>query len=124
VGLVLNTVVAILGTTFIASVLPYKHTTLLGPELPFSIAIAGALGFAMQYARRKDSSSRWVWICPAVWFIVGVGWRNGFASQLSHTHQVAAWQYAFAVPLVRSVSFSLAAFAASVARSKHELHVD
>jgi hypothetical protein len=123
--LVLNTAIAIVGTAFIVSVVPYRHVGLLGPELPLSVVIAGALGVAMRYLRKSDNSSLWVWVCPAAWFVVGLFLRHHFAMQLPEAHREGAWQYAFAVPFVRCASFSLAAVAAgaTLPDTKRELNV-
>jgi uncharacterized membrane protein len=112
-NLALNTVIAFIATTIITAELPYRKadSSVFGPEALASVLVAALLGVVMQQLRKRDASTVWVWVCPAGWFLVGLLLRNTAFQAVPPGNRPVIWYYAFAVPMIRCISFSLGAFA-------------
>lgn len=123
-GVILNTVIALYGTTMIGIAFQFRHSVagLLWKEVVFSILVAAGLGCLMQYIPKHDNSATFVWICPAIWFALGLLLKGHlFAhAELPEFQKTIILFYMFTIPFVRGLAFSVGAFAAGAVFSKHD----
>jgi hypothetical protein len=128
VFLILQFVVALIGTAItehtLWRVIPaHSISAIVRKEVMLSVLCAASIGFSMRLAWRNDVA-KWVWVLPAMWFgfrIVFSGGSGGTWQQFSGSgcvngrHSLGCENFfVFTIPFVRGVSYSLAAWAASL----------
>ena len=126
--LVVNIVVAVIGTAILTTAIgqafhPHSLGAILWKEWSLSIGCAAVIGFGMWRTWRSDVA-HWTWVLPTLWFgvkfILAIG-QGHLLSQFSGGACVDGvrsigcinW-FAFSIPFVRSVFYSLGAYAASI----------
>ena len=128
--LVVNIIVAVIGTailtTAIGKALPvHSLDAILWKEWSLSIGCAAVIGFAM-WPTWRSRAAPWTWVLPTLWFgvkfVLAIG-RGPLLFQFSGEACVDGvrpggcinW-FVFSIPFVRSIFYSLGAYAASVFR--------
>ncbi len=121
-GVILNTIIADLGTTAFGSAFRFRHSVegMLWKELVISSLVAASLGYLIQQIRRLDNSATFVWVLPAIWFALGPLLREHFFVHVPEFQKTIFLFYLFTVPFIRCLAFSLGAFAARTVFSKHD----
>ena len=121
--LLVHTVVAMIGSAIaehaIWKMVPV-HSVLgvLWKECVFSIICATSIGFGMWRVLRTPAA-KWVWVLPAVWFAFGFLARHGDVwGGLFGQRSVLATPdtksfFAYTVPLVRAIFYSVGAYISS-----------
>jgi hypothetical protein len=126
--LVVNIVVAVIGTAILTTSIglafhPHSLDAVLWKEWSLSIGCATVIGFGM-WRTWRSHVAHWTWVIPTLWFGVGgilaIG-RGPLPFQLSGKACVDGirpigcinW-FVFSIPFVRSVFYSLGAYAASI----------
>src|SRR5580698_2961657 len=123
--LLLNVLVAVIGTaivdTGIRRAIP-SHTivAVLWKETALSLVCAALIGFGMWW-RWRSEAAKWTWIVPLVWFGFGavtVAGRGIFGPLfISSSSNFGAAEirsfFAFTIPLVRAVSYSVGVYISS-----------
>jgi hypothetical protein len=126
--LVVNIVVAVVGTAILTTAIGqafHAHSlgAILWKEWSLSIGCAAVIGFGM-WRTWQSRVAHWTWVVPALWFgarfIVAIG-HGPLLFQFSGEACVDGvrpigcinW-FVFSMPFVRSVFYSLGAFAASI----------
>src|SRR6266436_1835679 len=129
--LVVNIVVAVIGTAILTTTIgkafhAHSLSAILWKEWTLSIGCAAAIGFGM-WRTWRSHVAYWTWVLPTLWFgvkfILAIG-KGSLLFQFSGEACVEGvrpigcinW-FAFAIPFVRSVFYSLGAYAASVLHS-------
>jgi hypothetical protein len=127
--LVVNLVVAIIGTAImdtavgkVIPVPPHSIPAIIWREYILSIICAALIGFGM-WRTWRNSVAKWIWIAAAAWFLFGLlavgrgdvwGQLSGFGSKgVLIAPDVRAF-FAFTVPLVRALSYSVGAYVSSL----------
>jgi hypothetical protein len=126
--LVINTVVAVIGTAILTTAIgqafhPHSLGAILWKEWSLSIGCAGVIGFGM-WRTWRSRVAHWTWVLPALWFGVKFIFAIGQGPLLFKFSGEACvdgvrpvgcinW-FAFSIPFVRSVFYSLGAYAASI----------
>jgi hypothetical protein len=143
----LNLAIAVIGTAVIESdfwrLLRFRDpSVLILKEWFFSIVIAALFGFLM-YWKRPSETSKWIWILPTLWFGFGAivvggqrqsifspgtgAWANLSRESCKLDASSCRAFFAFTVPLIRAVAYSVAALIASrflrPQASPHELNI-
>jgi hypothetical protein len=124
----LNLLIAVIGTAIIESdfwphLRFHDRSIVIVKEYFFSIVIAALLGFLV-YWKWPNEASKWIWIAPTVWlgfgaitiagqqhsvFSTSTGlWPNLSGKQCAIDVSSCRAFFAYTVPLMRSVSYSLA----------------
>jgi hypothetical protein len=126
--LLVNIVVAVVGTGILDTAIGktfHAHSldAILWKEWGLSIACATVIGFGM-WGKWRSHVAYWTWVLPALWFgvrfVLAIG-RGPLLFQFSGEACVEGvrpigcinW-FVFAIPFIRSVSYSLGAYASSV----------
>ena len=123
--LVLNVLVAIIGTAIVDTALwklvpTHTVAAVLWKKVILSVLYAAAIGFGMWRTWRSEPA-KWTWAITALWFCVGAAafaghgiWGPLSADSLGNfgAPQMRTFS-AFTVPLIRGVSYSLGAFIGS-----------
>jgi hypothetical protein len=139
-ALILNTFVALIGTAVLETTVgkafrPHSLAAILWKEWSLSLLCAVLIGFGMWRTWRM-SASKWTWILPGVWFglrFVQVVFfvRGGIWSQFSGTdcengvHAFGCWNFfAFTIPFIRGVAYSIGAFVSSLVSPRSNLQTD
>lgn len=109
---------AILGTGFRRVIPPYTVSAIVRKEIFVSIVCAAFLGFFM-WRIWRSAAAKWVWILTALWFVFGylatAGSTNvwGRFPGLSSGNVLgvpdARTFFAFTIPLIRAISYSIGA---------------
>jgi hypothetical protein len=129
----------LLGAVLVPAIVESSVWNVLRARLPMAViweawcldlVVAAFIGF-MMYRMWRSATSKWVWVLPALWFALSAvpyAGRSHPSSVLSSTGGFWAHSlggscasqvmdcrdfFAFSVPLIRSVSYSLAAAFAS-----------
>ncbi len=128
--LLLNLLVALSGTAIIESgiwriVAAHSIPAVVWKEATLSTVVAGLIGF-FTWRTWHSTAAKWTWVFPAVWFTVGAiaVTGHGIWGHISEWGALdapgARSYFAFTVPLIRGVSYSLGAyFASCVLRPKN-----
>ena len=127
-GLVaVNLVVAVIGTAildtlFRRAIPPHSIAALIWKECVLSIVCAAFIGFGM-WRTWRNSAAKWTWVPASAWFALGllavarhgkvVGQLFGFGIWGPGAAEVRSF-FAFTVPLVRAVSYSVGAYVSSL----------
>ena len=126
--LVVNIIVAVIGTAILTTAIgqafhPHSLDAILWKEWSLSIGCAAVIGFGM-WRTWRSPVARWTWVLPTLWFgakfILAIG-RGPLLFQFSGEACVDGirpigcinW-FAFSIPFVRGVFYSLGAYAASI----------
>ncbi len=126
--LLINLVVAVIGTaildTAVRRVIP-SHTVsaIVWKEIILSIVCAAFIGFSM-WRTWRSSAAKWTWVPAALWFVFGYltiagnanvwGRLSGFSSGSVLSAPDVRTFFAFTVPLIRAISYSLGAYISSL----------
>jgi hypothetical protein len=126
--LIVNIVVAVIGTTILTTGIGeafHSHSmgAILWKEWALSISCAAAIGFGMWH-RWRNRVAYWTWVLPTIWFGVKFIFAIGHGPLLPQFSGEACVEdvrptgcinwFTFAIPFVRSVFYSLGAYAASI----------
>jgi hypothetical protein len=124
---VIHVIIAIIGTAVLDTTLrrtipPHSMTATLWKECILSIICAAGIGFSV-WRIWRNSAAKWTWILPTGWFAVGLlafagrgdvfGRLFGFNSQNFGASEIRSF-FAFTVPLIRAVFYSLGAYLSSL----------
>jgi hypothetical protein len=122
-SLVINLVVALLGTAILDTELRRAiptHTVaaIVWKEIILSIVCAAFIGFFMWRTWRNSAAKR-IWVLAALWFVLGYlaiarsanvwGRLSGFSSEGVLSAPDVRTFFAFTIPLIRAVSYSIGA---------------
>ncbi len=122
--LLVNFVVALIGTailnTTVGKMIPsHSAAAIVRKEIILSIVCAALIGFVMWRAW-QNSAAKWIWVPAVVWFAFGYltiagsddvfGRLSGFHSDSVLTVPDMRSFFAFSIPLVRAISYSLGAY--------------
>ena len=126
--LLVNIIVAVIGTAILTTAIGkafHAHSlgAILWREWSLSIGCAAAMGFGMWHTWRSDVAF-WTWVLPAVWFGAKFMLAIGQGSLLFQFSGEACANgvrpigcinfFAFTIPFIRSVFYSIGAYASSV----------
>jgi hypothetical protein len=127
-SLLINLTVATIGTaildTEVRRVIP-THTVaaIVWKEIILSIVCAAFLGFFM-WQTWRSSAAKWIWILAAFWFVFGYltiarsanpwGRLSGFSSGSVLSAPDGRTFFAFTVPFIRALFYSLGAYISSL----------
>ena len=124
--LIVHTLIAVIGTAVLEHavwrVFPsHSVVGVLWKEWIFSIMFATLIGFGM-WRTWQSSTAKWTWVIPVLWFTVGVlsvagsGDATGRIFGL-HTESLTRADtrsfFAFTVPMVRAIFYSVGAYISS-----------
>lgn len=123
--LLVNIIVAIIGTAIVvtavrAAIPSNTIAALVWKESILSVICAGLIGFGM-WRTWRDSAAKWTWVLPTAWFVVGYmvtsgkifGRRSSFESSRHFGASEVRDFFTFAVPLIRCMAYSVAAYISS-----------
>jgi hypothetical protein len=127
-ALLINLAVAVIGTvildTEVRRLIP-THTVaaIVWKEIILSIVCAAFLGFFM-WRTWRSSAAKWIWVLAAPWFVFGYltiarsanvwGRLSGFSSGSVLSAPDVRTFFAFTIPLIRAISYSLGAYISSL----------
>ena len=139
--LAINAIIAVVGTAgldvSISQAIPLHSTVaLVWEEYLVSIICAGGLGFAA-WRKWRNSAAKWTWALPALWFAFGslmiAGHGPIFGRLFAPRSQSVLYDdsvrsffrtfYAFTVPLIRGISYSLGAYFSVLLGSRPSLGI-
>ena|SRR6266404_2926846 len=123
-ALLINLLVAVIGTaildTGVRRVIP-THTVsaLVWKEIIVSVVCAAFLGFFM-WRTWRSAAAKWVWVLTALWFVFGYltiagsanvwGRFSGFSSGSVLSGPDVRTFFAFTIPLIRAICYSIGAY--------------
>ena len=127
-SLLINLAAAVIGTaildTEVRRLIP-THTVaaIIWKEIILSVVCAAFIGFFM-WRTWRSSAAKWTWVLAALWFIFGYlaiarssnvwGRLSGFSSgRVLNAPDVMTF-FAFTIPLIRAISYSLGAYISSL----------
>jgi hypothetical protein len=125
--LLINVVVAIIGTAILDTALhgaipAHTVSAILWKETFLSVICAGGIGFSL-WRIWPNSASKWTWVLPSAWFAVAFlaltagghvfGRLFGFSSDHFGAPEIRSF-FAFTVPFIRGVFYSLGAYISSL----------
>ena len=133
-ALVVHTLSAVIGTAVLEAEIwrlfpSHSIAGVLWKEWLLGLAFSGIIGFVMR--RTLSSAATWAWLLPGVWFFLGLIFLH--APNSSAFSDGSLWSrlsgiacnnkssvgcrsfFAFTVPLIRGVSYSLGAYMSSLA---------
>ncbi|MGC2473829.1 MAG: hypothetical protein WA485_05810 [Candidatus Sulfotelmatobacter sp.] len=123
-GLLLNFLVAVIGTavldTEVRRVIPtHTVTAIVWKEIILSVVCAAFIGFFM-WRTWRSSAAKWIWVLAALWFVFGYltianstnvfGRLSGFSSGSVLSAPDVRTFFAFTVPLIRAIFYSIGAY--------------
>jgi len=126
--LLINLVIAVVGPaildTAVRRMIPtYTVTAIVWKEIFLSVVCAAFIGFFM-WRTWRSSAAKWTWILAALWFVFGYlsiagnenvwGRLSGFSSGSVLTAPDVRTFFAFTVPLIRAISYSVGAYVSSL----------
>jgi len=129
--LLVNLAIAVVGTaildTAVRRILPTSTVAaIVWKEMILSIVCAAFIGFFM-WRTWRSSAAKWTWILAALWFAFGYlgiagnenvwGRLPGFSSGSVLTVPDVRTFFAFTVPLIRTISYSVGASISSLVYS-------
>ena len=123
---VVNVVIATIGTAILDTGLrraipTHSLTSVMWKECLFSMICAAGLGFSIRRIWR-NSAAMWTWILPSIWFLVGLLAISGHSRVFGRPFVLSSGDmgvadirsfFAFTVPFIRSVFYSVGAFLSS-----------
>jgi hypothetical protein len=126
----LNLIVAVIGTAVLETAMrmaipPYSIAAVMWKEVVLSIICGALIGFGV-WRTWRNSSAKWTWVLPIIWFAFGylviVGRSDvfgrlfdlGSGSEGSLNVPDARSFFAFTVPLIRAASYSAGAYISSL----------
>jgi hypothetical protein len=123
----INLAAAVIGTaildTEVRRLIP-THTVaaIVWKEIILSVVCAAFIGFFM-WRTWRNSASKWIWVPAALWFIFGYlviprsvnvwGRLSGLSSESVLSAPDVRTFFAFTIPLIRTISYSLGAYISS-----------
>jgi hypothetical protein len=121
---VIHVIIAVIGTavldTALRRTIPHSMAATLWKECILSIICAAGIGFSV-WRIWQNSAAKWTWVLPAAWFAVGLvatGGREHVLGRLVGFGNFGAPEmrsfFAFTVPLIRAVFYSLGACISSL----------
>ena len=123
----INVVVAIIGTAILDTALrgaipAHTISAILWKETFLSVVCAGGIGFSLWHIW-PNSAAKWTWVLPSAWFAVALlalttgdhvfGRLFGFGSDSFGAPEMRSF-FAFTVPFIRGVFYSLGAYISSL----------
>lgn len=128
--ILLNLIVAVIGTAVLDTAVrreipPYSIAAVIWKEVVLSIICAALIGFGM-WRTWRNSSTKWTWVLPVIWFAFGYlvivgrsdvfGRLSDFGSGTESSLNVPDVRsfFAFTVPLIRGASYSAGAYISSL----------
>jgi len=129
--LLINFAVAVIGTAILDTaagrMIPsHSAAAIVRKEIILSIICAALIGFAM-WRTWRNSPAKWIWVPGAVWFVFGYltiaggtdvwGRLSGFGSGSVLSVPDVRSFFAFTVPLIRAIFYSLGAYISSLVYS-------
>jgi uncharacterized membrane protein len=126
----LNLIVAVIGTAVLETALrraipSYSIAAVMWKEVVLSIICTALIGFGV-WRPWRNSSAKWTWVLPIIWFAFGylviVGRSDvfgrlfdlGSGSESGLNVPDTRSFFAFTVPLIRAVSYSAGAYISSL----------
>jgi hypothetical protein len=124
-SLLINLAAAVIGTaildTEVRRLVP-THTVaaIVGKEMILSFVCAAFIGFFM-WRTWRSSAAKWIWVLPALWFVFGYltiarsanVWGRLSGGSVLSAPDVRTF-FAFTVPFIRAISYSLGAYISSL----------
>ncbi len=127
-ALLINLAVAVIATasldTAVRGVIP-THTVaaIMWKEIILSVVCAAFIGFLM-WRTWRSSAAKWIWVLAVLWFLFGYlsvarsgnpwGRLSGFSSGSVFSGPDVRTFFAFTVPLIRTIFYSVGAYISSL----------
>jgi hypothetical protein len=127
-SLLINLAAAVVGTVIldaeVRKLIPtYTVAGIIWKELILSIVCAALIGFFM-WRTWRSSAAKWIWVLAAPWFVFGYltiarsanvwGRLSGLSSESVLCAPDVRTFFAFTIPLIRAISYSLGAYISSL----------
>jgi hypothetical protein len=127
-SLLINLAAAVIGTVIldaeVRKLIPtYTVAGIIWKELILSIVCAALIGFFM-WRTWRSSAAKWIWVLAAPWFVFGYltiarsanvwGRLSGLSSESVLSTPDVRTFFAFTIPLIRAISYSLGAYISSL----------
>jgi hypothetical protein len=127
-SLLINLAAAVIGTVIldaeVRKLIPtYTVAGVIWKEIILSIVCAAFIGFFM-WRTWRSSAAKWIWVLAAPWFVFGYltiarsanvwGRLSGLSSESVLSAPDVRTFFAFTIPLIRAIAYSLGAYISSL----------
>lgn len=123
-ALLINLLVAVMATAILDTgvrrvIPPHTVSAIVWKEIILSVVCAAILGFLM-WRTWRSTAAKWVWVLTVVWFVFGYltfadnanvwGRFSGLSSGSALSGPDVRTFFAFTVPLIRGICYSIGAY--------------